>query len=349
MTTQMKTMKNELKILACRNINTILDLLGVNYSRRGLAVSGKCPAKNHPGDNDNLKAFSWRDDYEHWVCFSHHCEMNSGSDILGLISAITGFDFGQTIKWLDENKFKFTNAASTPVNINNNKYVSSIFIHKPLEENRIKFITANNIHPYLLSRGFDKSICDEFNIGFWSRPGTFMHDRIIVPIRDHDGRLVGFSGRTIYPESEWPKRKITEKWIHGRYYDRWPQPDELKIGSILFNLNNANKFIDFYERKLILVEGPFDGLKLQMAGIKNWAANLGGKFTAQKRNLLVRYGYTDIICAFDNDLGGDDAFKHFCDVSNDLFRIKRAILPAGKDPGDLSVDEIVGLSLNAIT
>lgn len=333
--------KDVFRSIASRNINFILDRLNIAYSRRGNTIQSNCPCKQHKGDGSNNKAFSWRDDYEHWTCFSHHCEDLYGSDIFGLVRSILECSFNDSIEWI-QNCLANIKIDSNTLNVNANKSIirDSIHIHKPLDEQRIKFLNCKAVHPYLMNRKFSVEVVQKYEIGFWNRLGTFMHNRIVCPLRDHDNRLVGFSGRTIYPESEWDKYSIKAKWIHGRYYDRWPKQDELKIGSILYNLNNVKKNIEIFNKQVVLVEGIFDGLKLEMAGVSNWIANLGGKFTPAKRSLLIKYGINEIISFYDADTGGEDANEHLRKIVGDLLNIKVVKPPPNKDPGDLNSEEI---------
>mgnify|MGYP000968529860 CR=1 FL=1 len=328
--------KEKIRLHAGRNISSILDKLGIAYSQRGNLLQSTCPCNQHGGDGDNETAFSWRNDIQHWICWTHHCEEEFGGDIFALIRSVLDLNFQESVEWvaefLDKENIDLSQDVAKPV-----QQKIGIVIHKPLDETRLKFLKPNP--EFLLNRGYSAEVINKFQIGSWNRLGTFMHNRVIVPVRDHQGFLVGFSGRTIVDESEWEMQGIKEKWLHGRYFDRFPIKGEFNTSSVLFNLHNAKSFMGS-DRRLFLVEGPLDGLKLEMAGIHNWIATLGLHFDYRHRILLVKYGINRISIAYDGDEAGDSACIKLKKSFGDLFNADRIELPKDKDPGDLSVDEI---------
>lgn len=332
----MKTLnKKRLVEHANINIDKIFQILDIDHIRRGDLVQSSCPCKQHPGDGDNPTAFSWRDSSSHWVCWSHHCEQEYGSDILGLIRSVVGCSFNDSLKWISEFLVKNSiDIDSEPV-IQKSKNRVQIKSHEPLSENLLKFLEPK--YDLLLARGYQPQTMTDYEIGFWNRLGTFMHNRIIVPIRDINDNLVGFSGRTIYEKSDWEKYQIKAKWVHGRYYDRWPKIDELKTGSLLFNLNKAKNYIGL-QKTIILVEGPLDGLRLHEAGINNWIALLGCNFTPIHRNILVSLGINNLVLALDTDQAGVGAANKLSDSLSDFFHIHRPRMQ--NDPSKTSLQEL---------
>jgi len=204
-----------------------------------------------------------------------------------------------------------------------------------LNESLIRYLQPN--YDYLLGRGYKLETLKKFEIGFWNRLGTFMHNRQIFPIRDIRGSLVGFSGRTIYPEADWGKYQIKAKWVHGRYYDRWPKLDELKTGSLLFNLDKAKDHIGL-QKTLILVEGPLDGLRLDEAGFYNWVALLGCNFGASHRSLLVSLGINNLVMALDIDKAGTNATSKIERSLSEFFHIHKPVMQ--NDPGKTSIEDL---------
>jgi DNA primase len=207
--------------------------------------------------------------------------------------------------------------------------------HEPLNEALLKYLQPK--YDLLLARGYKEETLKKFQIGLWSRLGTFMHNRLIFPIRDVQGSLVGFSGRTIYPEVDWEKYQVKAKWVHGRYYDRWPKLDELKTGSLLFNLDRAKEHVGL-QKTLILVEGPLDGLRLDEAGIYNWVALLGCSFGPVHRSLLVSLGINNLVLALDVDKAGTNATSKIEKSLSEFFHIHRPVLQ--NDPGKSAIEEL---------
>jgi len=341
--------KRAIRNHANRNITYLLDQMGVVFDDRGDGlIQACCPCSQHGGDRDNHTAWSWRIDLGRWVCWSHACEETRGNDIFGLVSSIKGTNFPQTVNWiiqtLEKREVNLDEAAPDPENFQRER---TLHIHEPLAENNLQFLNPDPV--YLLNRNFDIEVLRRYEIGYWSRVGTYMNDRVVFPVRDHDGHLVAYSGRTVHPKEYFENRGIKyAKWVHGRHYNRWPQRGDLFTSSILYNLFRAKRFLPQMTR-LILVEGPLDGMKLEEAGIHNWVATLGTKFSAVHRSLLVKYGVTDLYVAYDNDdpekykdnkSPGEEGWKRLERIVGDLLNLHRVILPEDKDCGDLEVEQL---------
>ncbi len=335
MTTMTKSNRGRVREHANNNINRILEILGITHTRRGDLVQACCPCKQHPGDGNNPTAFSWRDSAGHWVCWTHHCEQEFGGDVFGLIRSVLLCTFNQSVDWVCKFLSERNIDINTEVTVTVKRNVNGIKIHEPLNESLVRFLQPN--YDFLLKRGYKEETLKKFQVGLWNRLGTFMHNRIIFPIRDIQGSLIGFSGRTIYPEADWEKYQVKMKWVHGRYYDRWPKLDELKTGSVLFNLDKAKEHIGL-QKTLILVEGPLDGLRLDEAGIYNWAALLGCSFGPIHRSILVSLGINNLILALDVDKAGTNASAKIEKSLSEFFHIHKPILQ--NDPGKTSIEEL---------
>lgn len=333
---------------ANRNIAHLLSLLNVSYYDRGDGlIQACCPCKQHGGDRDNTTAWSWRTDLGKWVCWSHHCEEERGNDIFGLVSSVLSIGFRETFEWIEKSlqskDINVTIEATDPENLYKGV---TLHTHEPLPENNLKFLQPDP--QYLLNRGFDLEVLRQYQVGFWSRLGTYMHDRVIFPVRDHDGHLVGYTGRTVHDREFFEKRGLMySKWVHGRHYNHWPKRGDIFTSSILFNLFRAKKYIES-ERKIILVEGPLDGMRLEESGIHNWVATLGTNFCHAHRTLLTKYGVKQVFVAYDaddpakykdNQSPGDKGWIRMQRIVGDLFELHRVSLPPGHDCGDLSVQQ----------
>lgn len=338
--------KQTLRVLANRDITRVLDKLGVAYNGRGNLIQGTCPCKQHGGDGNNKTAFSWRQDIGYWMCWTHHCETKFGNDIFGLVRSILQCDFNAALDWIEKVLGnQSVGVIPTPRIL---KPKGDLRVHAPLDETRLRFLKQRP--QYLLDRGYSPEVLDKYQIGLWDRIGSYMHERAVFPVRDHQGFLVGFTSRTIHDETWFTERSLDyKKWLHGRYFDRPPRDDDsLWTGSVLFNLFNSKTFL-MPHRRMILVEGPLDGLKLQMYGIYNWVASLSTTFTAGHRSLLVQQGVSDLYVAYDADdptkyedgIGpGDKGWTRMQRIVGDLFRLHRVNLPIGKDPGSLDEKSI---------
>ena len=329
--------KEQIRAKANKNIVYILDKLGVIYNLNASHLTAICPCKHHGGDRNNRLAFSWQMDFSRWICWSHHCEVRHGSDIFALVRSILGVSFPEAVKWIRDVLLNFDD-----VPITRPQYKQpEIKIHEPVPEKNLKYLMLDP--QFLLDRGFDRNVLRDYNVGLWCKPGTFMHNRVVFPIRDQYWFLVGYTGRTTLPpdpNSPYPYRK----WIHGRSFFTKPTIGELAIGSLLFNLDKAKLFLG-EERTIILVEGPLDGMRLQEAGFYNWVATLGTNFTACQRMLLIKYGISNIYVGYDNDShseknAGEDGWQKIKKTCSSIFNLSKIHLPSGMDFGDMSASQV---------
>lgn len=330
--TKIKTTKDR----ATKRITYVLDKLGMRYSRHGDLLQACCPCHQHEGDGDNATAFSWRLDIGRWVCWTHHCEQAYGNDVFGLVRSILETPFNETVDWVHEVLDNEDAECAIDVEeLRAKKKSGTIHAHKSLSDKLIKFLCPNNPPSELIADGFRADVLREYEVGYWSRLGTFMHDRFIFPVRDVKGDLVGFTGRTIH--KDYKERGIKSKWLHARRYDKFPRPNDLQTGSILYNLFKAKDHLG-PEKAVIIVEGPKDVLKLVQAGILNVVATLGTGFGPSHRSLLVNLGVNVIYMAYDPDKAGHDGEERIEEIVGDLIEI-RYINLQDEDPGEMSEEK----------
>lgn len=125
--------------------------------------------------------------------------------------------------------------------------------------------------------------------GYYDR----FRDRLIIPITDFQGQVIGFGSRTLGDEQ--PK------------YLNSPETTLFKKGNTLFALDKAKNSIRSLD-KVVVVEGYFDAITLHAIGITNTVASLGTTLSQAQLKQLLRY--TDskqIILNFDSDIAGKKA------------------------------------------
>ena len=170
-------------------------------------------------------------------------------------------------------------------------------------------------------------------------------NRIIFPIRDRRGRVLGFGGRLLGPGE--PK------------YLNSPETPVYQKGQGVYGIYEARQ-ADARPPQLIVVEGYMDVIMLAQAGITNVVATLGTAITAAQIQLLYRISSTLVFC-FDGDKAGRKAAWRALEVSLPLLHdgrdIRFVFLPAGEDPdsfvqkhGKIGFEDYVieqGLSLDS--
>lgn len=148
----------------------------------------------------------------------------------------------------------------------------------------------------------------------------FFSERIMFPIQDAMGHVIGFSGR-----------KYKEQTFGGKYINT-PETALFKKSRVLFGLNYSRRQIA-KERHAIIVEGQIDALQLIDQGFAKTVAGQGTAFGEGHVKELLQLGIQQVFLAFDPDNAGE---KAACKVG-DLFlregvEVKVVQLPAGHDP-----------------
>ena len=152
------------------------------------------------------------------------------------------------------------------------------------------------------------------------RSYDFFRDRIMFPIRDKRGRVVGFGGRVL--EDGGPK------------YLNSPETRIFHKGSELFGFYQArqqNRQLD----AVLIVEGYMDVVALSQFGINQATAALGTATTAEHMQMLVR-ATPHIVCCYDGDRAGREAawraLENALPALKDGVRLSFLFLPDGEDP-----------------
>ena len=165
--------------------------------------------------------------------------------------------------------------------------------------------------------------------GFYDR---FRH-RVMVPIRDRQGRVIGFGGRSL--DGAEPK------------YLNSPETEVFEKGRHLFGLDRAADPIRRADRAVV-VEGYFDVIALHAAGITNAVAALGTALSSQQITQLCRCCDSKrLILNFDSDGAGVRAAQRAIGEVEQLalqgqLELRVLHLPAGKDPDEFLKDHGAG-------
>jgi len=144
--------------------------------------------------------------------------------------------------------------------------------------------------------------------------------RLLFPIHNLRGRLVGLGGRLLGPGE--PK------------YLNSPETEIFHKGKQLYNLHQARGAIR-KEESVLLVEGYFDVIRLSLAGVENVVAPLGTALSPDQAALLKRFAPAATIL-YDSDLPGLRAtFRAGDELLRHAVRVRVATLPPGEDPDTL--------------
>lgn len=150
-------------------------------------------------------------------------------------------------------------------------------------------------------------------------------DRLMIPIHDLQGRVVGFGGRTLTDEQ--PK------------YLNSPETELFDKGKLLFGLDKARAAIAKQDQAVV-VEGYFDVIALHHAGITNAVASMGTALSSAQVKQLLRYTESKrIVLNFDADTAGNQAAERAVGEVESLayrgdIQLRVLNIPAGKDPDE---------------
>jgi DNA primase len=202
---------------------------------------------------------------------------------------------------------------------------------------------------YLARRGITPEIRDEFQLGFapprWDalvnyltrkgcraedlvvlglvnrgERGTYydrFRNRIIFPVWNASGRVIGFGGRVL--DDSQPK------------YLNSPETPVFHKGQVLYALHLARQAIR-NEGCVVIVEGYLDAITAHQYGIRNTVASLGTSLTQDQGRLLMRYTM-DALIAYDADAAGVAATIRSLDLLQELgCRVRVVSVPEGQDP-----------------
>ena len=187
-----------------------------------------------------------------------------------------------------------------------------------------------SLYNHLLTLGFNKEILLKAGLvkpvtGNAKEPYDVFRDRIIFPLLDANGEVVGFSGRALSKDTE-PK------------YLNSPDTVLFTKSELLYGLDIAKSEIR-KKNFAVLVEGQIDLVLSHQAGVANTVASSGTAFTQAHLERLRRLS-PRIILAFDGDKAGRAAAEKATDLALSLgLEVKVAKLPEGKDPADLAKED----------
>ena len=181
----------------------------------------------------------------------------------------------------------------------------------------------NKLTSLLESKGYSKDLIVKSGIGVINTSGKvsdIYRDRIMFPLWDTNGKVIGFSGR-IYEGND------TSKYINTM------ETDIFKKGSLLYNYEYARKSI-LDKDEIIICEGFMDVIRLYTIGVTNAVATMGTAVTKEQLN-LIRKLTNNVILLFDGDSAGEKATLSFIELSKDIdFNLNIVRLEEDLDPDD---------------
>jgi DNA primase len=338
----------------------ILDIVGdyVQLKKVGKGYRALCPFHS-----EKTPSFYVMPDRQFFHCFG----CGKGGDVISFVMEIEGLSFPDAIELL-------ANRVGIKIDSNEtrrNEWNLSEVMEKALKIYRDSLESAGGevARKYLIQRRLLEKWWSRFEIG-WAPPswdylwrllnkagipskaaiecglviegqrGLYdrFRGRIIFPIRDVIGRLIGFGGRSIAGE--------------GAKYINTPESPLFHKGRCLYLLNVAK---DAMRKKgrAILVEGYMDAIRLHISGFGESVASLGTALTEEQANLISRFADVCYVC-YDADTAGQEAaIRGMYLLQSSGLQVKVVVLPHGVDPdeflskeGERAFKELLSQSLH---
>ncbi len=330
-----------------RDANDIVDLIAefVPLKKRGKNYVGLCPFHA-----EKAPSFTVTQDKQMFYCFG----CGEGGNVISFLMKHEKLGFSDAIRHLAKRanislptrSFDKKRADQLDKLYYANQ-VASEYFHK----NFYREAPGKRARQYLNKRGFDPEILKQFSLGYapddWEGLMKFaknkdvdmevlnqaglvvpraeskgyydrFRNRIVFPIFNLSGKVVGFGGRVLNEKDE-PK------------YLNSPESPIYQKGKILYGLNFSKDEIR-KNASAVLVEGYVDLLSLYQAGIKNVVASSGTAFTADQARLLSRYA-EGVYLLFDADTAGQSAtFRSVDLLFSEGVEVFVVSLPKGEDP-----------------
>mgnify|MGYP001602944569 CR=1 FL=1 len=341
-------------------IKSRLNIVDVVQSYVKLQKAGVNFKANCPFHLEKTPSFFVSPSRESWHCFG----CSRGGDIFSFVTEIEGVDFPEALKILADK-------AGVELKSLDPRYKNERMRLLGLLDEAKKFYEAelrknDDVIDYLKKRGLTGETAKDFGIGFAPDGWRNLHDflgkkgysqtemekagmivkssnyydrfrnRIMFPINNSAGQVVGFSGRIFVPQGDTfgnPKETPLGKTAPAKYINT-PQTILYDKSKILYCFDKAKNEIrrkDF----CIVVEGQMDAIMSHQAGVANTVAVSGTALSKDHLNLIKRLTQ-NIVIAFDKDEAGLGAASRGIDLAlTDGFEVKIAVIEFGKDPADV--------------
>lgn len=342
----------------------IIDVIGefVKLKKRGTNYLGLCPFHGEKSPSFTVSPVK-----EIYKCFG--CG-KSGNTITFLMEH-EKYSYVEALKWLAHRyNVEIEETERTPEQVQQQQVSESLHAINTFAQ---KFFTEQLFHSeegqliagsYLKERGFREEVLQKFQIGYNPSakdvltaallqnqfnkdllPKTGLvafrneelvdnyRGRIIFPIHNNTGKIIGFGARVIGKADKAPK------------YINTPENEVYSKSKILYGSYFARQAID-KAKECLLVEGYTDVVSLHQAGIENVVASGGTSLTIDQLRLIKKYT-NNLTIIYDGDAAGIKAALRGLDLAvEEGLDVKLVLIPDGEDP-DSYVNKVGATAFNA--
>ena len=313
------------EILSIQRKANIVDIIRdyVPLTQRGKNYFGICPF--HDDHNPSMSVSPEKGVYKCFVC-------GNAGNVFNFVMEYEKVSFYEAVKIVaDKIGVSIDISTSKKENTKKSPLYDIYNISYKFYQNNLNTVYGKDAKKYLLNRKIDEDIIKNFNIGLSLSDSELCNalkakgfkdddivssgvavqnenniydiykNRIMFPLYDLEGNVVGFSGRIYNQKSE-------SKYINTK------ETEIFKKGELLYNYHIAKKEAR-KEKNIIVVEGFMDVIRLSTIGIVNVVATMGTAVTKYQLNLIQKLA-PNITLMFDGDKAGEKATNAFIELAN---------------------------------
>jgi DNA primase len=345
------------------DVKARLDIVEVIGGYVRLQKAGRYFKANCPFHNEKTPSFYVYPERQSWHCFG---ACATGGDVIAFVSKKENLDFAGSLRMLADRagvELRSEGPRRQEMKtLQDANEAAAVFYHgllqnsararayieargldqKTIGDFQLGYAPAGweGLRSHLTSRGFAEAQLIEVGLLIESERGGYdrFRDRLVFPIRDDRGRVLGFGGRILPSEGPEPADP-------GPKYVNTPQTPVFDKGAILYGLDRAKDQMRS-SSTAVIVEGYMDVIAAHQHGHSNVVASMGTALTEKQAGLLQRFAER-VILAMDADEAGSAANLRAIQVVAAAERptrvagrprtldIRVLALPRGKDPDEL--------------
>ncbi|HSP73275.1 MAG TPA: toprim domain-containing protein, partial [Gaiellaceae bacterium] len=279
----------------------------------------------------------------------------AGGDVVKFVQETEQLDFAGAIEWLAERfnvpiEYEESSPQQDEARRRRERLYALLDQAATFSERYLWESQAGSLaRDYLAGRGLGEEVCRAFRLGLalggatlsakarekgftpdelrraglvTQRGTDYFSRRLVFPLADARGRVVGFQARKLYEDDP----------LRGKYVNT-PEGELFHKGSILYGLDKARAAIAKGDRAVV-VEGNTDVIALRQAGFEHVVASMGTALTDQQLKELARLTRRVWLC-FDGDAAGEAATLRGMELAVAMgLDVKVVALPPGIDPAD---------------
>ena len=312
----------------------------------GARYTGRCPFHEERTPSFSVNAVD-----KLYYCFG----CGAKGDLITFVRETEGLDFAGSIEWLAERfrvplEYEESSPAQDAARKRRDRLFALLDQATAFYERLLWETEAGSyVRDYLKGRGLDDDVCREFRLGFAlggdslarkalakgftreelraagltrQRGGDYFARRLLFPLTDARGRVLGFQARKLHDDDPLPAK-----------YVNTPESELFHKGWVVYGLDKARAAIAKEDRACV-VEGNTDVIALRQAGFQPVVASMGTALTDQQLKELGRLTKR-LWLAFDGDAAGETAaLRGMALAVQQGFDVKIVALPPGIDPAD---------------